>query len=620
MTDQKKEQTATFVYGSEFSVGYVWLIPIGLVVSLAIIFAHGVSVFDGPSYFLMAYFFQNGSQYTVDPVITTFVKHSTPFLLKVFAPVIDIPFYHLVVGVITKVFLVFIFYMLAWKMTRSSLASLISVFILFGVADFHVGEYHILNLRLPIGFTSNELRMPLYLSFRQVGTIFSLGATLFFLNKKFLLSSIFLAFGVYFHPLNLLGFFLCFNLALLICSLKKGNRIVFFYAIIKLSVPFLVIILPYVYKSAGVLTDVSPMSFSSYWDFFLKNEPDDASTIWYFQHYKSLYLVGFFLTVIAATSHIFLKIKKPVQLRNFWQFDFEDLVVPLLAAPWILLFFSLVWEMALIPLFPDFLNDIISILNLKRITTVSGIVYIPILSMLVSAIVILISRTAYREIFAEKQRNKWKKFFKKIGLVSLEHIISFGASIFILCYVLYLDNRQIQTFNKFFNFDHVEFDYFLEDEVPSSLPQNMGNGAWTTPVESLIAACDWVKNNTPVEAALIHPTYIKRVRVYCKRQAFLSEKEDGNFSLVNRKFATLYLQRFFDIHTGLTYDDMPGTVFEGGAGYSVMRTRYLSLRENDIQNLRVKYPGYDYFMTETSHALDYPILFENDFFRLYDIR
>ena len=108
MTDQKKEQTATFVYGSEFSVGYVWLIPIGLVVSLAIIFAHGVSVFDGPSYFLMAYFFQNGSQYTVDPVITTFVKHSTPFLLKVFAPVIDIPFYHLVVGVITKVFLVFI--------------------------------------------------------------------------------------------------------------------------------------------------------------------------------------------------------------------------------------------------------------------------------------------------------------------------------------------------------------------------------------------------------------------------------------------------------------------------------------------------------------------------------
>ena len=620
MTDQKKEQKATFVYGSEFSVGYVWLIPIGLIVSLAIVCAHGVSVFDGPSYFLMPYFFQNGGQYTVDPLITTFVKPSTPLLLKVFAPVIDIPFYHLVVGVIIKVFLVFIFYMLTWKMTRSSLASLIAVFILFGVADFRVGEYHILNLRLPIGFTSNELRMPLYISFRQVGTIFSLAATLLFLDKKFILSSVFLAFGVYFHPLNLLGFFLCFNLALLICTLGKENRLAFFYAMIKLSVPFLVIIFPYVFQSAGVLTDVAPMNFSSYWDFLLKNEPDDASTIWYFQHYKSLYLVGFFLTVIAALCHILLKIKKPVQLKKFRVLDFEDLVIPLLTAPWILLLFSLAWEMALIPLFPDFLNDIVSILNLKRITTVSAIVYIPILSMLVSAIVILISRTACREFLAEEQVDKLKKFFDNAGLVSLERIVSLGAAIFILCYVLFLDNQQIQTFKKFLNFDHVEFDYFLEDEVPRTLPENMGDGVWTTPVESLIAACAWVKSNTPGEAALIHPTYIKRVRVFCKRQVFLSEKEDGNFSLVSRKFATLYLQRFYDIHAGLTYYDMLGTIFEGGAGYAAMRKRYLSLGETDIQELRGKYPGYDYFMTETSHVLDYPILFENNFFRLYDIR
>ena len=123
---------------------------------------------------------------------------------------------------------------------------------------------------------------------------------------------------------------------------------------------------------------------------------------------------------------------------------------------------------------------------------------------------------------------------------------------------------------------------------------------------------DWKQKN-------IHPTYMKRVRVYCKRQAFLSEKEDGNFCLVNRKFATVYLKRFSDIHGGLTYDDLPGIVFEGGEAYAMLRKRYLSLSESDIDQLKKKYLGYDYFLTETSHYLDYPVLFENEFFRLYHI-
>jgi len=450
--------------------------------------------------------------------------------------------------------------------------------------------------------------------------VFALVATLFFLNKQFFLSSVFLAFGVYSHPLNSVGFFLSFNLALLICIMRREDRLDFFYAMIKLSVPFFIIILPYVLKSFNTLADVVPMSFAAFWEFLLKNEPDDASTLWYFNRFKTLYLAGFLLTVIAAVCHTILKLKKPAQSKALRLFNFGDMVIPLLLAPWILLLFSVIWELALIPVLPDFLNDIISTLNLKRITTVSAVMYIPIISTLVSAVVLLIIRTAGSELFSVEQVGRMKKTFNKIGLVSIEQVVAVSLSVFILCHVLIFDNKQIKTFKKFINFDHVEYDFFLENKAQYALPGGMGKEADEITLESLLATCTWVKKNTPMDAALIHPTYIKRIRLYCKRQAFLSEKEDGTFTYVNRKYATAYLERFSDIHGGLTYGEMPGTVFEGGEGYAVMRTRYLSLKETDIKNFQKKYPGYDYFMTEKIHSLNFPVLYENEFFRIYDIQ
>ena len=117
-----------------------------------------------------------------------------------------------------------------------------------------------------------------------------------------------------------------------------------------------------------------------------------------------------------------------------------------------------------------------------------------------------------------------------------------------------------------------------------------------------------------------------RTRVYCQRQGFLQEKDDGNLALFNRKFATLYIERFADIHKGLTYESLLTILEEGGTkagNYGearvIMRERYLSQDDTDIKRLQEKYPGYDYFLTEKSHSLDYPILFENEFLRLYDI-
>ena len=152
---------------------------------------------------------------------------------------------------------------------------------------------------------------------------------------------------------------------------------------------------------------------------------------------------------------------------------------------------------------------------------------------------------------------------------------------------------------------------------PVYVPTRKNMGEKVLPLPALLEVCEWVQRNTLKDAAIVGPSYFPRVRVYCKRQGFLTEREDGGFAILSRKFATLYYQRFYDLHKGLTYYDLLG--FNGLEAYDILRERYLSLVESDIESLKRKYPDYDYFMTEASHNLKYPLLFKNDYFYFYDI-
>lgn len=140
------------------------------------------------------------------------------------------------------------------------------------------------------------------------------------------------------------------------------------------------------------------------------------------------------------------------------------------------------------------------------------------------------------------------------------------------------------------------------------------------PLEGFVNVCKWIRSYTPLDAAFINPPYIKEFRAYSERQGFLSEKLDGSAATFNRKFATIYLKRFSDIHKGLTYNDLPGIVFSGGEPYMIMRQRYLSLNENDIEHLKKLYPGYRYFVTEIGHALPYHAIYANNYFIIYDLQ
>jgi hypothetical protein len=221
------------------------------------------------------------------------------------------------------------------------------------------------------------------------------------------------------------------------------------------------------------------------------------------------------------------------------------------------------------------------------------------------------------ETISEIRIQQLKVFFLGIKIDSKDKVASITLVFMVLVYALCFKNQHIATFEKYWNFEHVSYDFFLDSREPVYVPTRMNMREKVLPLPALLEVCEWVQKNTLKDAAIFGPSYFPRVRVYCKRQGFLTEREDGGFAVLNRKFATLYYQRFYDLHKGLTYYDL--LEFNGLEVYDVLRERYLSLVESDIESLKKKYPGYDYFLTETSHFLDYPLLFENEFFRFYDI-
>ena len=256
-------------------------------------------------------------------------------------------------------------------------------------------------------------------------------------------------------------------------------------------------------------------------------------------------------------------------------------------------------------------------LKFARITTVSAVIYVPIISVFISRVLIVLIKTIIMEIISEVRVERLNFFFLGIKIDSKEKVISIALVFMVLVYTLCFKNKNIATIEKYWNFEHVSYDFFLDSREPVYASVDRNNGGKVLPLAALLEVCEWVQRNILKDAAIVGPSYFPRVRVYCKRQGFLTEREDGGFAILSRKFATLYYQRFYDLHNGLTYFDLEE--FDGLEVYDVLRERYLSLVESDIESLKKKYPGYDYFLTEKSHSLDYPLIFENEFFRFYDI-
>ena len=195
-----------------------WLGLMLLIASGAVVLFWGVG-YGNNLFYTFVLGSSNAGQFEVDPTLSKYIPNKIPLFFKLVSNIYEIPFYHLLFGVLIKGLVLVTYFSLAWKMTGSSFASLIAVFMIFGLFKFEIGVETILNLKLPFVPDSMEFRHWCYLSFRQASAPFVIMGTLFFLSRKFISSSIFLAFAAYCHPHSGIIFFGALNLALMICLL-----------------------------------------------------------------------------------------------------------------------------------------------------------------------------------------------------------------------------------------------------------------------------------------------------------------------------------------------------------------------------------------------------------------
>jgi hypothetical protein len=623
--DNSSPQNNIFHTAPQPTIPIKWTLCILILLETSILFHLGVRIHD-PTIFLFTSLFQNYKEYEIDPLWGELLPNLLPPFFKLIAPAYDIPFLHLAIGIFTKILLTAIYFLIAWKITGNLFASTMATTLMFGLGYLRLGEYDIFNLRFPTGLAGNELRVSAFISFRQIGMVFSLTALYFFLRSRFTLCSFFLATGVLFHSANTINFFLCFTVALALCCLIKKEKKTYIKALLSSTVLFSICIIPYLIQIQGVFDYVDPIKFSNFWDVVAANEADDATLLYYFNFRKATIFSWLGMTLVALFLHFSNTSQKPVNRASIRTSiaGTHDVLSPLFFAILIVTSFAIIWESTLIPILPDFLNDTIASLNLRRTTTLSSLISIAIIGMFLSRIIVFLIQTAYSEIKGILPTVPSKKFSSKSADISFSLLLS----IFVLINTFILDGKNAKllneiksnSINNYIVFEHKDYKYFrsISDYLKTGPAYTSPEGA-TIPFNSFWEICSWIRKNTESSSAFIQPTYLHEFRECAMRQGFLSVQMDGILAAFNRKYATLYLERFTTIHKETTYSQLPGLENNRKSAYEALRQKYLSIDKFDLEKLKLLYPGYSYFLTESSHKLPYQIAHQNDYFTLYKI-
>ena len=440
-----------------------------------------------------------------------------------------------------------------------------------------------------------------------------------------------MAIGFLFHSANSFAFFGSVSSAMVIHYLVSKRDFPGLKNILIYMLPVISIALFSYLKIKGMFVSISPISFDSFYQFTIQNEPDDVSTLYHF--YQRNYTVPFLYMMLVLPAFIIIR-----SIREFGSFSFSSIihfikgnfVVFIIIAPWLLTFMGGLWEMNYL-LFPDFLNDAVFSLGFRRYSSISNYFCI----MLTPVILYDFFKLFLFPRFNQYYRSLYESYIVRKGVF----VSVFLVMLLFICILLVPTNQiKFATFFKSFNIPGTSFHHF--EKVSAIHTDHIylydGNAfrarkrfahapsyRESLSRELFADICLFIKRNTPKEAMFITPSYIRQFRAYSERQGFITEKFEGNMAFYNRRYATLYLKQFKLLHNGLTYDYLfnlyQNPTFGDGPNYEYMRKRYLSLIKKDIQNIIDHYPNYSYFLTESSHYLPYQVAYQNDDFILYEL-
>lgn len=583
---------------------YLRLIVIGLAVTIAAAAARGMHEFVA-EYYAYGMPFKFPGRFADDPLIGTVMAHVAPIIYPLFWKIFDVPLTHLLGGLLCKSAMSATFLYFAWTLTRSSLASFFSLVLFFGLTKIEgLG-----GVRFPIGAMDIETWYGMYLSNRQLGTACAVAAAGLLLRGRSALAGLLLGVGMHLHPLNDMGFFLSLGLGLLMWSLAQPRPAPALRQLAIFIAAFALLALPRVLAAASMFRDVVPMPSADFWRFALRNEPSYASTLWLFGPERGLHTCKEIAIALSICALCFV----PVLRRRLNPGPASEkgqgalpLLPFLMLAPLLILLLAAFWEYSLVGHMPDWINDVLIPLQIRRYGTVAVVLGSP-----VAALALLWS--------FERLWLGLRAATPRAPALPEESTLALWLSGALAAAFLVIGWSNVAAFPKYLSAEHKPYEFFIKEPVPIYDAPHSGRPA--VPLSAYIETCDWVRSHTPPAAGFFCPTWIREFRTFCERPAFLTEKFDGNVAITNRRYATEYLRRFSAIHRGLTYDDMPANDVNGDEERQneIMRGRYLSLTADDLERLKSAYPAYSYLMTEPGRALPYPVAYANAHFAVYDL-
>ena len=128
----------------------------------------------------------------------------------------------------------------------------------------------------------------------------------------------------------------------------------------------------------------------------------------------------------------------------------------------------------------------------------------------------------------------------------------------------------------------------------------------------------WVKDHTPKHSVFLVPPYVNGFRAFSKRSTII-ERLDGTASHWRKGFEKIWTERLQDLGYEGTF---PRIGFDGMRedDPSTVRARsiYASINDEKIRHLQKKYT-IDFVVVEDYHHLPFPVVFQNDDFKIYQV-
>tara|TARA_X000001036_G_scaffold425091_1_gene450912 strand:- start:499 stop:2244 length:1746 start_codon:yes stop_codon:yes gene_type:complete len=538
--------------------------------------------------FQMYQIIKNHSNYSSDLFAYRLIPSAGPILQYVFQYFYEIPFAHLFIGLLLKSMICYVLIITCFKISNDFVVTIISVSaMMFLIPSFVKSNPNIFNFDI-----LSTISRSLFLSFRDFSILLNIIGFYFYLLSKRAISILLLSFSFLNHPTSTINVFLIILISDLIINFKLKKESFFKFSV------YLFFLIPIAYK-INLIQNIdfgfNAIPFQLHWENIWKNEPDDISTLYWVKNYLRSYIKYFILLV--GSLIILVRQNKLSDIKN--KIRIILIIIPILT-------FSLaLYEEYIFHYFPDLINDFIMPLQLRRAWGLISIVCVPL-------VIVFIKRNISRNIILNKyyQRNK--------NLIIMSFFFFISLNVF---YQSFKNNNYKNIF-KMIDFDRHEPEFFYKISNDGSYffgtdREVMGEESFIE-FDSLISICNYIKKNTASNASFIFPPYIKTFRYLSNRPGFCSEKNDGNYSGLNRKFASRYYEQIKSL-TGIQYNSLSEAMHEGGLGYKYMREKFLLLKENEIRDIMERFNKYDYFFTEKKHNLNYPVIFSNKNFIIYEI-